>query len=415
MAFGLLLFTWISTSSAEGVLVRYRQETSLSALSLSPKSTVVRWETGPGESQQLADSLNADPDVAFAEPDYKIDFSSLPNDPLFSHEPFTNYEISHIFEAWDVSSHCDGVVIAVLDTGVDTQHPDLQENLWRNTEEIAGNGKDDDGDSYIDDSDGYNFADDNGDVTDNAGHGTAMAGIIGAVGGNSVGMSGVCQKARIMPLKIVDNGSTDTSNAIRAIDYAVDHGARIINMSWGIAGGERSAFLEEAIGRALDKGAVVVVASGNKGVNLSVDPVYPAASPLANIITVGAHDDNGRLASFSNYGSGIIDVLAPGVDILTTRTKGGYFHETGTSAAAAHVSGVAALLLSNNTQLTPVQISNILSETARADSSSSSALSSSGVSGIMDAFQAVSSAQEVVPHVKTFETQAAGGCSLILQ
>lgn len=330
--------------------------------------------------------------------------AGLPEDPYLTYPSlFENFAAIHLFDAWEVTSECAGTVIAVIDTGVDLNHPDLQDNLWRNEKEIPDNGVDDDGNFYVDDERGYDFFDDNADPWDVHDHGTRVAGIIGAVANNRIGLSGVCQTARLMPLKVVGpDGTGRLSMAIEAIDYAVAQGARVLNLSWTIEGEEEPVFLKEALQRAGAQGAFVAAAAGNEGRDLASSPVYPAAYELPHMISVGASDSEGLLAEFSNFG-GNIALEAPGVSVMTTGEGGDYKYFSGTSASASHVAGVAALLLSRDPSLTPERVSEILVQSA-------------GSSGILNASAALALSQpepDLVPAWDMGEDHGGGGCSLL--
>jgi subtilisin family serine protease len=235
-----------------------------------------------------------------------------------------------------------GPIIAVIDTGVDYRHPDLKENMWTNPGEIPGDGIDNDGNGVIDDVHGYNAFDDTGDPMDRQSHGTHVAGTIGAQGNNRTGVVGVNQEANIMAVKIFnDQGSTNAAAIIRGIQYADKMGARVANNSWGGGAPNRGIYAAFA-----ESPAMHLVASGNDGKNNDVSPSYPANYDLRNIISVAATDHNDNLASFSNYGAEQVDLAAPGVDIISTVPGGRYSSMSGTSMAAPHVTGAAALVVS---------------------------------------------------------------------
>ena len=256
-------------------------------------------------------------------------------------------------EALRITRGSADVIVAVIDDGVDLNHPDLDDRIWTNPGEagaLATNGVDDDGNGFIDDVHGWDFCNNDNTVHD-AGedfHGTHVAGTI-AASLNGTGVVGVAPGVTILPVKFIDNGvacGTDQM-AMDAIDYAASFGVPIINASWG--GPDRSIPLELAIG---DSGALFVAAAGNSGWNLEAAPTftkknrfYPAGATLANILSVAAVDQRGVLASFSNYGSVSVDIGAPGTNILSSY-PGGYAWSAGTSMAAPHVAGVAALVAS---------------------------------------------------------------------
>lgn len=267
-------------------------------------------------------------------------------------------------KAWDIQTGSRDVIVAVVDTGVDHSQEDLAPNMWVNEREANGRvGIDDDGNGFIDDIYGYNFVSDTGDAKDDNSHGTHVAGTIGAKGNDGRGIVGVTWDVRIMSLKFLDKGGGGTlEGAIRAIDYGSKMGARIMNASW--AGAEPSELLKEAIARAEKAGVLFVAAAGNNGSNNDKVPSYPASYDLANILTVAAVTSRGELAKFSNYGRKSVDVAAPGVGIMST-TPQGYKFFSGTSMATPHVTGIAALLLSQFPRMTYAEMKERIIRTAK--------------------------------------------------
>lgn len=262
-------------------------------------------------------------------------------------------------EVWARGFTGAGVVVAVIDSGVDLQHPDLVDSIWQNEGEIAANGIDDDGNGFVDDRAGWDFVNDDRLAADVAGHGTHVTGIVAAARNDS-GATGVAYGARIMPVRVLDgvgNGSqVDIASGIR---YAVDNGADIVNLSLGGATGSQR--VSRAIQHALDHDVLIVAASGNAG---NETPDFPAAysEQFGNVISVGAHDKNDLVASFSNGvgDSGAVQIDAPGVSVYSTRVEGGFRYGSGTSYATPVVSGVAALMLSANPELSAVDLRNLL-------------------------------------------------------
>ncbi|MEJ2222997.1 MAG: S8 family peptidase, partial [Desulfobacterales bacterium] len=217
-------------------------------------------------------------------------------------------------EAWDVTTGSSDVVVAVIDSGVDVNHPDLQPNIWVNPGETPGNGLDDDGNGYIDDVNGWDFYVNDNDPRDAHGHGTHVAGTVAAAGDNGIGITGVSWSAKIMALRFMDAwGIGTTADAISAIEYASAMGADIINNSWGGSG------YNQALKDAIDaSGALVVCAAGNSGWNTDTYiPHYPSGYASANIISVAASDQNDNRASFSNFGPFSVHVAAPGTNIYS--------------------------------------------------------------------------------------------------
>jgi subtilisin family serine protease len=337
--------------------------------------------------QQAINELEKSSYVAYAEPNYIISLSlpedpeppgpeqvgvlsvsGAPNDPRFSEQwnllntgqtgGIAGSDIN-IIPAWAMSSGSSNLVVAVIDTGVDYTHPDLADNIWTNPGEIANNGIDDDGNGYIDDVHGWDFINNDNDPMDDNGHGTHCAGVIGAVGNNGIGTSGVNQKVRIMPLKFLrKDGTGDTAASLNAIAYARNMGASVISCSWG--GTARSQALADAIS-ATNK--LIVCAAGNSGTSNDVIPHYPSGFDNSNIISVAASDASDGIPSYSNYGAVSVDIAAPGDWILSsypTALGYQYIKMKGTSMATPHVSGLAALLLSKKPDLTPVQLKQLI-------------------------------------------------------
>ncbi len=290
--------------------------------------------------EAAAAALGRLPGVVAAEPDYRVEVERVPNDPGAPGQ----WGLTAIGApaAWQQSTGT-GVIVAVVDTGVDYTHPDLNPNLWRNPGEIPGDGIDNDHDGFVDDVYGANFITNTGNPMDDVGHGTHVAGIIGARGDNGVGVTGVAWTARVMALKFMGPNGGYTSDAVRAIDYAVAHGARVINASWGGAAADPA--LAAAVARARAAGVVVVTAAGNSAADLDRGPFYPAslATQFDNLVAVAATDRSDRLAGFSDFGRATVAVAAPGVGVWSTLPGGRYGSMSGTSMAAPFVSGAVAL------------------------------------------------------------------------
>ncbi|MFB2978225.1 S8 family serine peptidase [Microseira sp. BLCC-F43] len=263
-------------------------------------------------------------------------------------------------EVWNRGYTGEGIVVAVIDSGVDYTHPDLDNNIWVNSDEIPGNGKDDDGNGYIDDIRGWDFVNRDNDPMDIDGHGTHIAGIIAAEK-NDFGVTGVAFNAKIMPVRVLNSSGGTIADIAAGIRYAVDNGADVINLSLG--GPFTSPEEAQAIQYAFDKGVVVVTAAGNDG---GLQPVYPGRHSTDFGITVGAVDRNNVMPYYSNHaGTRPLDyVVAPGVDVRSTFPGNRYEKGSGTSMAAPYVAGVAALVLSANPNLSPAQVETTLTATA---------------------------------------------------
>lgn len=299
-----------------------------------------------------------------------------PNDPFYGDQWYLPQIGAPT--AWGITTGDSDLIIAVLDTGVDLDHPDLAENLWKNEQEIPGNQTDDDLNGFIDDYDGWDFVDDDGGPEPRAAalpdagaiaHGTLIAGMIGAQTNNDVGYAGMLWEVDIMPIRVLNESGVGSEDATaRAIDYAVANGAKVINMSFaGSASGSR---LRTSVRRAYDAGVVIVAALGNDAADVDVNPVYPACyhSELEDwVLGVTATDEGDAETEFTNYGSTCADLSAPGTNVLGLDFQGEQLGDAeyggpwdGTSAASPLVAGAAGLLLSAYPGLTPAQVFTIL-------------------------------------------------------
>jgi len=287
--------------------------------------------------------LQDEGDIEYAEPDllYTAD-RVIPSDPEFP--TLWGLEMIGAPDAWDVTRGSSDIVVAVIDTGIDIAHPDLRDNIWVNAGEIPDNGRDDDGNGYVDDVYGYNAIAPLRPPLDDNRHGTHVAGTIGAVGDNQLGVVGVSWHVKIMAVKFLGkDGSGYLSDALAAIEYILTMkrrgvNIRVVNASWGSDTYSRA--LEEALERLKAEGILVIAAAGNGSTNAKQ---YPAA--YESVLSVAAVDQDGALAFFSNYGDWV-DLAAPGRSILSTVPGGRYASFSGTSMATPHVAGVAALALS---------------------------------------------------------------------
>ncbi len=346
------------------------------------------------EGAVLAD-LEASASVAFAEPhflyhtdaatdDYGEYLWGLENTGLNGGNEDADIDA---FAAWDISIGA-GIVVAVIDTGVDATHPDLAPNMWVNEGEIAGNGIDDDGNGYVDDVHGWDFVRGDGDPDDLDGHGTHVAGTVAARGDDGYGVVGTAYGARIMGLKFLEGrAGGSTYDAAAAIHYAVNHGADVINASW--AGPGYSTTLRNAINYARSRGVVFVAAAGNEGRDNDRYSNYPASYDLANVVSVAASDRRDRLAGFSNFGDQSVDVAAPGDQIVSTVPGASWSYMNGTSMAAPMVSGVAALLKSARSSLSADAVRGALISSVDAIPGGDSTLGSGGRVNAFSALQAV--------------------------
>jgi thermitase len=389
-------------SSADRLLVRFRPGTTaveknsiLAATGTTVESVYPDGpslvETGPGiDPSQALQKFEASPLVAYAEFDSRLALSSIipglpsdtpfyPNNPLFLQEWGLNNQNDMDIdgpEAWSVTTGHRSTIIAVLDTGVDLHNPNLVSRLWVNPETSSPRHP-----AY-----GWNFVSNNKNVQDDNGHGTHVTGIIAAPGNNGQGVAGVDWHAQIMPLKILGaDGSGSLDAAVSAVYYAADHGARVINASWGTS--QPDPALADAISYADKKGVVFVTAAGNDSANNDLVPTYPASYHESNMLVAAAVDAGGGLASFSNYGAQTVHIAAPGVNILSTYPGGsGYAWLSGTSMATPYVTGVVSLVAGMHPDWTAEQlVQQVLTTTKPLPSLAGKTLSG----GIVDAAQAV--------------------------
>lgn len=316
---------------------------------------LLRVPVAPGEDpRSVARELSRDGAVAFAEPVYLYQSSRLPDDARFKEQ--WGLARMNLPAAWDHTVGERRTVVAVVDDGVALDHPDLAPNLWVNPDEEE-NGADDDGDGFVDDVHGADLVDGDGDPSPAPSgsarwHGSHVAGTIGAASNNGKGVAGVSWNVSLMAVRGLGPEGGRADDLARAIDYASSHGARVINASWG--GGGRSLAIEQAVARAERRGALFVAAAGNEA---AAAPSFPADLAGANVISVGATQPDDTLAPFSNRGALL---AAPGTGILSTTAPGRYERYDGTSMAAPHVSGLAALLWSAHPRAAVAQVRRAL-------------------------------------------------------
>ena len=379
---------------------------------LHGSQTIETWEITPGlehlttgiDSEQAAFALErigvAMGVIEFAEPDILYHLEATPNDPSYgvlwglnntgqtvNRDPGTANADIDCNLAWDVTTGAATTVVGMCDSGIRRTHQDIAGNIWTNPGEIAGNGVDDDGNGYVDDTWGWDFWNNDNNPTDDNGHGTHTAGTVGARGSNGVGVTGVCWNVRMVGLKIGSaNGSVSSSAAVSALNYCIAKGIKLSNHSWG--GGTASSAMDAAITSARNAGHMLVCSAGNSGLNNDTSPSYPASYSQDNIISVAATDNDNRLASFSNYGATRVDLGAPGVNVYSTYGKNdtAYQYLSGTSMAAPHVTGVAALVWTVNPTWSYSQVRSKILSTVKPIS----ALSGKSVTGgVLNANNAV--------------------------
>lgn len=352
--------------------------------------TYIKVVVPEGQKEATLEQLDQVTDIEI-EPNYVRRATAMPNDTRYSSQWHHNTDAGGVRSetAWNTQTGSEDVVVAVIDSGVDTDHEDLADNMWLNPGETPGNGIDDDNNGFVDDVYGYDFVDndpdpnpapDGVDNDDYAGadtsveHGTHVAGIIGATGNNAAGVAGVSWDVSIMAIRVLnDEGSGSDSDIVGGIEYAAENGADIINLSLGGYG--ESSILQDAIEAAANEGVLVIAAAGNDAVSIDSNAFYPAC--YDNYVTaVSSTGATGLASSFSNFANGddcVVDIAGPGELIYSTlysddaefgfTTDYGYM--TGTSMATPVVSGVAALLKAQDSSLDRVSMNNLLQDNAR--------------------------------------------------
>ncbi|MFW5888240.1 MAG: S8 family peptidase [Patescibacteria group bacterium] len=365
-----------AASKQENVLIKYKDSQEISTRKVE-KDRLERFIKEYGQRS----------DVEYVEPDHHYYASVIPNDTYFDKQWYLKKIGAP--EAWDTKRNSPEKIIAIVDSGIQIDHPDLKGNIWTNEEESSNNtGKDDDNNGFIDDRHGWDFVNNDADPSPDFGgehtesgilHGTLVSGVAAAVGNNGAGISGITWNAEIMPLKVLnDEGEGRTSHVVQAIDYAADNGADVINLSF--VGLNSSHALKQSIDRAVEKGVIVVAAAGNEkdegtGYDLDETPMYPVC--YQGVIGVGATDTLDQKGDFSSFGLECIDISAPGVSMFGTSVYApeeeidnkkldkyydGYW--AGTSMAAPIISGSLALIKSVDPSLRPKETEHILFETS---------------------------------------------------
>jgi thermitase len=382
-------------SKAPKLSVKVKEELNLSS------GNFLLLKSHAASTRSMVSLFDSYPEVEYAEPNYlykaigttpsveslmtgtieENKTSSTPSDPLFdklwglnntgSNEPQRlmgqdNSGVSgadvEALKAWRVHQGSRKVVVAVIDTGIDYNHPDLRNNMWVNNKEVPGNGVDDDSNGYVDDVFGWNAESNHGNPMDGNSHGTHCAGTIGAEHNNGVGVAGVMKDVQLMAVKFLsDSGSGSLADAIEAIDYATKMNVDVMSNSWG--GGGFSQALEDSIKRAKEKGIVFVAAAGNDSSNNDSRPTYPSTYQVDNVISVASHTAQDNLSYFSNLGKRTVHVAAPGSNVLSSTPNGQYKVYSGTSMATPHVAGLVGLLIAKEGRSPVLDLRNRLMAT----------------------------------------------------
>lgn len=329
--------------------------------------------------EQVINDLLLDPNVEFAEPNYIFEKQSvgIEGQPMSFSEMedsvaaqnsaysggFGQSSVSmNADQAWaQLSPTGDRPIVAVIDSGVDYSHYVFVDSgaIWNNADEIPGNGIDDDGNGYIDDVRGWNFVSNNNDPMDDDNHGTHVAGIVLGMTQDILDPTLDPAIIQIMPLKFLDNnGVGTTSDALEAINYAIDNGAQVLNNSWG--GGSFSQSLHDAVSQAYNQGKTFIAASGNSANNNDTNPTYPASYEIPNVVSIAATNSSDGLASFSNFGATSVHVGSPGISVLSTLPGDSFGYSSGTSMAAPFAAGLAALMIREKGQINGYQVKGVL-------------------------------------------------------
>jgi len=360
------------STTLRGVRTSAIKRVRATVLRRSPVSGMEQWKLPAGVSVASAiKQLKSSAQVEYVEPNYRRQLRLIPNDPLFQNQwglQNTGQTINDssgavitgvagadmgLATAWATQTGSPAVVVAVIDDSVDIHHTDLAANIWVNAGETAGDGIDNDGNGFIDDVNGWDFKNNDNnpsaDIGAGEGHGTAVSGCIGAVGNNSIGITGVNWNVSIMPLKF----NLDVASEVMAMDYAIAKGAMIVNASFG--GFSPSVAEQQAVQRLQNAGILLVAAAGNNNGNNDLVPDFPSGYANTNIISVAASNSSDVLTAWSHYGATSVEIAAPGASIFTTQSANGNLSNSattglsfdfiqGTSFSSPYVAGIAALI-----------------------------------------------------------------------
>lgn len=402
----LIVFVLVFPASARAgvdgeIFVRYKKGTTasektearsksqvLDKYSIVPRLELIKTDT----PEATLRDLRANENVSYASKNKLRELQADPNDQFF----WAQWGLENIGQsfagetgtagadidatlAWQATTGSKSTRVAVIDTGIQLNHPDLADNIWTNPDEIAENGIDDDQNGYIDDIHGWNFINNNNDPSDLDGHGTHVAGIIGADTNNSIGIAGVSQNVSLVALKACDT-YCPMDATLAALEYAVSEGIPISNNSYGGNSGSEDLAEKNAIQAAGEAGHLFIAAAGNENNNNdSSTKNYPSSHPLSNIIAVAASKSNDGKASFSSYGQASVDLAAPGNTIASTYKGSSYIYLSGTSMASPQVAGVAALVKSKRPEFNSSQIKSAILENTRSSASWSGKVLTGGI------------------------------------
>ncbi|MGI6595613.1 MAG: S8 family peptidase [Candidatus Ratteibacteria bacterium] len=347
------------------------------------------------DTKKVIEELSSDPEVLYAEPNYIYEAFNVPNDQYYEGLQWALPKIN-LPSAWDKTTGSSDVIIAVIDSGVDYNHPDLYDNIWTDSENYPG----------------YNAIENNADPMDDVNHGTHCAGIIGAVGNNGIGVCGVNWTIKIMALKFIDTNNQGTAqHAINCIDYIIrrkEEGENIVavNGSWG--GDEYSDSLYDAIERLETEGILFVASAGNSGDNNDVSPIYPASYSLPNIISVASSNNNDERSGFSNYGRASVHIAAPGSLIYSTIPSENYGYKSGTSMAAPFVAGIAGLISDYTDERDAIKLKDVILKSAMRLPQWTNSVIIGGRLNAEEALRVASLSADILP-VDTFYAQKVSG------
>ncbi len=338
---------------------------STAAVSKSTGAMLVKLGDGVAVTSAVA-LLAGNADIEYAEPNWILYATAVPNDPQQGSQ--WEWAVIDAYDAWDIQTGDPTIVVNVIDSGINTSHPDLVDNLWTNLAEVGGSaGVDDDGNGYVDDIHGWNAIANNGSPEDDNSHGTHCAGTIGAVSDNSTGVAGTNWNSAIVACKFLNGaGSGSTFDAIECVDYIIDTknagsaDIRVSSNSWG--GGGSSAAMKAAIQSAVDAGILWVNAAGNDSADndCGASGAFPSSYDINGLIAVASTTSSDGMSSFSNFGQASVQIGAPGSSILSTVLGTSYGSKSGTSMACPHVAGLAALVLAQNPALTVPELLEVL-------------------------------------------------------